>query len=496
MACHRCGTCLVARADPSGRPVDRIKWLSALVTVVIFRTHRTRVTSHQATCPEVTLVTTQMSWAGGDFSLARDTAVIVRSEASRQLFATVRRAAATNAAVLIEGETGTGKELVARAIHEFSLRKDKAWVDVNCSALPEHLLESELFGHEKGAFTGADCSKPGMFELANEGTLFLDEIGELDPRIQAKLLRVLDGAPFYRLGGTRKITVDVRIVAATNRDLEAAVRRATFRKDLFFRLGQIQLRLLPLRERPEDIIAISEKLLQEYRPGAHFGPEVLEALCGYSWPGNVRELKNTIMSVAALTDSGMEIGLAELPDQITAAEPKSTPPDSAIVPLGDLDSMERVMIEHALLACDGERAQAANRLGISQRTLARKLKLYRLEEICQTASLRSTGTQRQRYFRAALDRVLTLRSTNGEETIVRSVNISLSGIGLHEVPESFPCGGIIELRFCLDEGSAPIEAKGKMTWSDGQGHTGIRFVSMSRDAQRRVKEWLEARLPE
>src|SRR5689334_11414445 len=165
--------------------------------------------------------------------LADGTQPVLRSEASHRLMGMVRRVAASRAAVLINGETGSGKELIARAIHQYSQRTHKPWIDVNCGALPEHLLESELFGFEKGAFSGADSSKPGMFELANGGTLFLDEIGELDGKIQAKLLRVLDGAPYYRLGGTKKICVDVRIVAATNRDLEAAVRQGSFRKDLF-----------------------------------------------------------------------------------------------------------------------------------------------------------------------------------------------------------------------------------------------------------------------
>jgi transcriptional regulator with PAS, ATPase and Fis domain len=441
--------------------------------------------------------------AHGDFILAQQTIVIVRSEASQRLMATVRRIATTPATVLIEGETGTGKELVARAIHEFSPRGHKPWVDVNCSALPEHLLESELFGHEKGAFTGADCSKPGMFELAHEGTLFLDEIGELDPKIQAKLLRVLDGAPFYRLGGTRKISVDVRIVAATNRDLEAAVRKGTFRKDLFFRLGQMHVRISPLRERPEDVVAIAEKVLNEHRAGARFNQRALDALCAYTWPGNVRELRNIIMSLITLSDCQAEIDVDDLPEQITAATPNplhgasptAIPAENAIVPLGDLDSMERVMIEDALFACDGDQAQAADRLGISRRTLTRKLKLYRLEDSCRTAS-RDTAGSRQRYFRAALDRIVTLRSSTGHEVEARSVNVSLTGIGLHQLSESFPCAGIIDLTFSLEEGSPSIEVKGKMTWADGQGHTGIRFVSMSRDAQHLLKEWLETQLPE
>src|SRR6202049_3751477 len=188
---------------------------------------------------------------------------VVRSKAMETLLALVERGAPTNATVLITGETGSGKELIARAVHHYSLRHSKPWVDVNCAALPEHLMESELFGYEKGAFSGADSTKPGLFELANTGTLFLDEIGELDRKMQVKLLRVLDGAPYYRLGGTRKVSVDVRIIAATNQDLEEMVRNGRFRNDLFHRLGQIAITVPPLRERREDIVPIAEYFLQQ-----------------------------------------------------------------------------------------------------------------------------------------------------------------------------------------------------------------------------------------
>src|SRR5437879_1689552 len=177
--------------------------------------------------------------AARDVSLLGGVTAVVRSPLGRKLMEMTRRVAGSPASVLIVGETGSGKELVARALHQYSHRSEKPWIEVNCAALPEHLLESELFGFEKGAFSGADSSKPGMFELADGGTLFLDEIGELDSRIQAKLLRVLDGAPYYRLGGTRKITSNARVLAATNRDLEAGVRQGSFRKDLFYRLGQM-----------------------------------------------------------------------------------------------------------------------------------------------------------------------------------------------------------------------------------------------------------------
>ena len=171
-----------------------------------------------------------------------------------------------NVAVLITGETGSGKEVVARTIHRFSTRSSRPWIDVNCAALPEHLVESELFGHEKGAFSGADIGKPGLFEMASGGTLFLDEIGEIDPRVQVKLLRVLDSAPFYRLGGTRKVSVDVRLIAATNRNLKAAVEHGNFRRDLYHRITECQITVPPLRERPLDIAALASHFLSQIEP--------------------------------------------------------------------------------------------------------------------------------------------------------------------------------------------------------------------------------------
>src|SRR5437016_9367284 len=205
-------------------------------------------------------------------------AAVVASPAMRQLLALVERVAQTPASVLIQGESGSGKELIARAVHHHSLRCSKPWVDVSCAALPEHLVESELFGYEKGAFSGADSAKPGLFELANLGTLFLDEIGELEPRMQVKLLRVLDGVPYFRLGGVRKVTVDVRVVAATNQDLEHMVDTGQFRGDLFHRLGQICLHVPPLRERAEDIVPLAEHFLHQSNPRLVFSEDAVELL--------------------------------------------------------------------------------------------------------------------------------------------------------------------------------------------------------------------------
>jgi Nif-specific regulatory protein len=297
-------------------------------------------------------------------------AAIVASQAMRQVMDLVVRAARTSATVLITGETGSGKEIVARAIHHYSLRAARPWVDFNCAALPEHLVESELFGHEKGAFSGADAAKPGLFDLAHTGTLFLDEIGELELRVQVKILRVLDGVPYYRVGGQKKVAVDARIVAATNQNLEAAIQARRFRADLFHRLNQCQIRVPPLRERPDDIVPIAEHFLRQHGEQARFSAEAMRALERHPWPGNVRELRNAVTQ-AVVNARTYEIGVADLPS--FGAAPR--------VPRGDmeLDSVEKETILAALARTGGHQQKAANLLGVSRRTLSRKLKLYYAE---------------------------------------------------------------------------------------------------------------------
>src|SRR5229473_4442318 len=226
------------------------------------------------------------------------TPFIIASTLMHKFMGMVERVASHTETVLITGETGTGKELIARTVHESSYRSSKPFVEVNCAALPEHLVESELFGYEKGAFSGADSCKPGLFEMADTGTVFLDEIGELDAKVQAKLLRVLDGVAYYRLGGSRKVTVNVRVIAATNRNLEQEVQGGKFRRDLYHRLTQFQLQVPPLRERREDISALAEYFLLQHAPAAKFSDEAMQALLHYAWPGNVRELKNVIFKAA------------------------------------------------------------------------------------------------------------------------------------------------------------------------------------------------------
>ncbi len=300
---------------------------------------------------------------------------IVASRAMQELLAFVERAAQTNASVLICGESGCGKEIVARAVHHYSLRCSKPWVDVSCAALPEHLVESELFGYERGAFSGADSPKPGLFELAHQGTLFLDEVGELEPRMQVKLLRVLDGAPYYRLGGTRKVTVDVRIIAATNQDLEDMVRNGRFRGDLFHRLGQINVAVPPLRERPEDMLPLARHFLQQINPALTFSQQAIAALQTHSWPGNIRELRNVVTKAAVLA-RGAEIDSPELPFASPLRPLSHTPVPIDAFSGPNLDRLEKNTILETLAKTNGHQQQAAALLGISRRTLSRKLKLY------------------------------------------------------------------------------------------------------------------------
>jgi transcriptional regulator with PAS, ATPase and Fis domain len=299
---------------------------------------------------------------------------LVCGESLRQILALVKRVAQTPASVLITGESGTGKELIARAIHHYSLRCSKPWVDVNCGALPEHLVESELFGYEKGAFSGADSVKPGLFETANTGTLFLDEIGELEPRLQIKLLRVLDGVPYYRLGGVRKVSVDVRIVAATNQDIEEAINRGEFRRDLYHRLRQMHIQVPPLRQRQDEIVPLAEFFLAKTNPELHLSPACHALLQNYPWPGNIRELKNIVFQAAVLVE-GKEI----CPSDLHFPEKAAPPSVSQEAPLSNLESMEQATILRVLRETGGHHERAAAVLGISRRTLSRKLKSYGTE---------------------------------------------------------------------------------------------------------------------
>lgn len=277
--------------------------------------------------------------------------------------------------VLVQGETGTGKELVARNIHALSSRADKPFIDINCAAIPAGIVESELFGYEAGAFTDAKKTKKGLFELADGGTLFLDEIGDMPRSAQAKILRVLENKTLKRLGGTRDISVDVRTIAATNRDLETLVKEGTFREDLYYRLNVIPLVVTPLRGRPEDIPLIAEFLLDETKKAmgrkeiGTFAPDALELLCSYSWPGNVRELRNIIERAAILCDGG-NIAACHLSLPGERASQKA---------LFTLSEVEKTHIANVLRLNDGNRTKAAQILGIARSTLNEKIKLFSLQ---------------------------------------------------------------------------------------------------------------------
>jgi transcriptional regulator with GAF, ATPase, and Fis domain len=288
--------------------------------------------------------------------------------------------------VLLRGESGTGKDLFARAIHGSSRRAGGPWVKVNCGALPEHLLESELFGHEKGAFTGAVRQKPGRFEDAQRGTIFLDEIGELPTSLQVKLLQVIEEKTFTRVGGNQPVTVDVRIVAATNRELEAMVRERGFREDLFFRLNVFPVRLPPLRERPGDVARLVEHFMRRQGAAAEkVTPDAMRALERYAWPGNVRELENTLERALILAGAD-PIGLEHL--SFTRPEPGGAPPGGRggappwvprIPPEGlSLETLERELIIQALELAGGNKSQAARLLGLTRRTLYSRMERHGL----------------------------------------------------------------------------------------------------------------------
>jgi DNA-binding NtrC family response regulator len=290
-----------------------------------------------------------------------------------------RQAAASNADVLIEAESGTGKELVARLIHRLSPRRDRPFVAVNCAAFPETLLESELFGYAKGAFTGASNAKPGKFELAHGGTLLLDEVGEMPLGLQPKLLRALQEREFDRLGDTRTIQVDLRVIATTNRALGLMVREGLFRPDLYYRINVIPLNLPPLRERTGDVRELAEHFVQLYAPPGkclHLAREFLELLEAHSWPGNVRELANCVRRAVALT-TGPEIGASAL-DGYDWTAPTASAENTCLRPGVSLGEMERKLFEMTLEATGGNRSRAAELLGVSLRTVRNKVQQYGL----------------------------------------------------------------------------------------------------------------------
>lgn len=302
--------------------------------------------------------------------------IIGRSPAFLKIIHQVNQIAPLKSTVLLTGESGVGKEIIAEAIHYSSSRQDKPLVKVNCGALPESLIESELFGHEKGAFTGALQQRKGRFELADGGTIFLDEVAEMPLTTQVKLLRVLQNGEFERVGGSQTLGVDIRVIAATNRDLEQAVSEGTLRKDLFYRLNVIRLDIPPLRQRVEDIPLLAQYFLNKYgaennRLDMSFSPEALQALKSYAWPGNVRELENVVERVVALC-SESTVKLENLPDEI---RDYSGAADQINIPVGaSIEEIERLVILQTLKKTGGDKELAARILGIGLATLYRRLK--------------------------------------------------------------------------------------------------------------------------
>ncbi len=299
--------------------------------------------------------------------------ILTQYQPMRAVLALVEKVARSDSPVLITGESGTGKELVARAIHRLSGRAEGPLVDINCAAIAENLLESELFGHEKGAFTGALGRKTGLFELAASGSLFMDEIGELDPRLQGKLLRALEQSSFFRVGGTQKVEVDVRIIAATNKDLAAMVAESEFRSDLYYRINTISIALPPLRERAVDIPLLANSFLAHFGNGhaPRLSDEALEALQEYRWPGNVRELRN-VMERAVLLANGGVIQARDLPLHDAPGAAASANGGSDV----SLAELERRHIESVLSRTNWHQGRAATVLGISSKTLYRKIREY------------------------------------------------------------------------------------------------------------------------
>ncbi len=301
--------------------------------------------------------------------------MVGRSGKMQDVYKMVHKVAPSDATVLILGESGTGKELVARAIHYLSPRRDKPFVAVNCAALPENLLESELFGFEKGAFTGADRRKLGQFELAGEGTIFLDEIAEMTPAIQVKLLRVLQNREFMRLGGTEVIEMKARVIAATNQSLEELIQDGRFREDLYYRINVFPIMLPPLRSRKEDIPDLVQHFLQKYKPGAEITAEAMTVLQRYDWPGNVRELENVIER-ALIMAGDQPIRPEDLPAQLSSRPSVATDafdiPDEGI----DLEEVEKRLLFRAIEKAGGNKTRAAQLLGITRRKLYSMLERF------------------------------------------------------------------------------------------------------------------------
>ncbi len=304
--------------------------------------------------------------------------IIGESEVMQRLFRTISKASKVSATVLVTGESGTGKELVARAVHYTGDRASQPFVPVNCGSIPEHLLESELFGYVKGAFTGANTTRAGFFQTADGGTIFLDEVGETSPAMQVRLLRVLQDGEVCMVGSTRPRRADVRIIAATNRDLRAQVDRGEFREDLYFRLEVLSLEVPPLRDRGDDVLALVDHFARKFarsagRDAPRFAPEALEALTRYHWPGNVRELENTVQRILVMCDED-EVLVPDLPPAMRYSAPRHGGLDRSLA------DVEAEHIRHVLAHHDGNKSRTAQVLGIDRKTLREKIRRYDIPE--------------------------------------------------------------------------------------------------------------------
>ena len=320
--------------------------------------------------------------------------IIGKSEAMQKLLSIVPKVAANSANVLVTGESGTGKELIAAALHNLSPRSGRHYVPINCASLPENLLESELFGHMKGSFTGAVHNKQGLFEIADEGTLFLDEIGEMPMNLQSKLLRAIENGTFRRVGGTSDLKVNTRIIAATNRDLKQSVSNGTFREDLFFRLNVIPIHIPPLRERRDDIPLLLEHFISKYSPDRkrQFTASALGTLMSFSWPGNIRELENMVERILLFTDSEM-ITNQDLPEELTLRQSRE---ETELIGNGCIDletllaDIEKKYLIEALRKSGGNKTDASKLLGLSFRSFRHKLSKYGIKSISPEGTIETT----------------------------------------------------------------------------------------------------------
>jgi DNA-binding NtrC family response regulator len=398
----------------------------------------------------------------------------------------IQRVAGLDVPVLLRGETGTGKELIARALHDAGHRRERPYLAVNMAAIPSTLAAAELFGASRGAYTGADRRRDGYFQRADGGTLFLDEVGDLDPRLQVKLLRVLDGAPYYRLGGSKKVNVDVRVVAATNQNLEELVRAGRFRNDLYHRLAEFKLEIPPLRERPEDLLGIAEQLLHQHYPGSHFSRDAVTALLSYEWPGNARELRNAVFRAVMLArNPEIEVTADDL--KLSTTSPAHVIGNGKAPLSNDLDQLEKQIIFDALERCGGNQGKAAEALGISRRTLLRKLKNYRESEA--GAGVGSLGNEQQRYYRKQLSMPIHIRA--GHEWMEATLmNISMGGaaVSIHKIlNQEMP----VTLSLVIPGTDKPVELSGRIAWANSEGHHGIQFMEIASSIHTDLQRWFQ-----